>query len=141
MMIRTGDGAKEKGQKVEWACIKDGILYVGSTGKERTDDDGNVTGRGEMWIATVDKSGKVEYVDWNDKFGAQRETMKCGFGAGYLIHESGRWSDVHNRWFFMPRKMSRESYDEVKVGWWGGGGGGGRGIRSDGSGEARKKTQ
>ena len=33
--------------------------------------------------------------------------------VGYMIHESGRWSDVHQKWFFLPRKLSRESYDEV----------------------------
>jgi soluble calcium-activated nucleotidase 1 len=31
-----------------------------------------------------------------------------------MIHEAGRWSDVHARWFFLPRKLSREPYDEVK---------------------------
>lgn len=31
---------------------------------------------------------------------------------GYIIHESGVWSDVHQKWFFLPRRASRESYDE-----------------------------
>ena len=39
---------------------------------------------------------------------------KCPPGAGYAIHESARWSEVHKRWFFFPRKLSREAYDEVK---------------------------
>jgi soluble calcium-activated nucleotidase 1 len=30
-----------------------------------------------------------------------------------MIHESGRWSDVHQMWFFMPRKLSRQPYNEV----------------------------
>merc|ERR1719161_1627913 len=30
-----------------------------------------------------------------------------------MIHESGRWSDAHKRWFFFPRKLSRRPYDEV----------------------------
>ena len=34
--------------------------------------------------------------------------------VGYMIHESGRWSDVHQKWFFLPRKLSRQSYDEVR---------------------------
>jgi hypothetical protein len=40
--FRMGDGKKDKALKVEWATKKDGVLVVGSTGKERTDDDGNV---------------------------------------------------------------------------------------------------
>ena len=32
---------------------------------------------------------------------------------GYMIHEGGRWTDVHGKWLFMPRKLSRELYDEV----------------------------
>merc|ERR1719272_2253492 len=31
-----------------------------------------------------------------------------------MIHEGARWSDVHKKWFFLPRKLSREAYDEVK---------------------------
>jgi len=31
-----------------------------------------------------------------------------------MIHESGQWSSSHQKWFFLPRKLSREVYDEVK---------------------------
>lgn len=30
-----------------------------------------------------------------------------------MIHESGVWSAVHKKWFFLPRRSSRFSYDEV----------------------------
>ena len=30
-----------------------------------------------------------------------------------MIHEGARWSDVHKKWFFLPRKLSREPYDEI----------------------------
>lgn len=30
-----------------------------------------------------------------------------------MIHESGMWSDVHQRWFFLPRRASQQSYDET----------------------------
>lgn len=29
-----------------------------------------------------------------------------------MIHESGAWSDVHKKWFFLPRRCSKEQYDE-----------------------------
>jgi soluble calcium-activated nucleotidase 1 len=32
---------------------------------------------------------------------------------GYMIHESGVWSSVHKRWFFLPRRASQETYTEL----------------------------
>lgn len=31
---------------------------------------------------------------------------------GYMIHESGAWSNVHQKWFFLPRRCSKEPYNE-----------------------------
>lgn len=33
---------------------------------------------------------------------------------GYMIHESGVWSTVHRKWYFLPRRCSKERYDEVR---------------------------
>ena len=30
-----------------------------------------------------------------------------------MIHESGVWSSVHHRWFFLPRRASQETYTET----------------------------
>ena len=30
-----------------------------------------------------------------------------------MIHESGVWSDIHQQWFFMPRRASTETYEEA----------------------------
>ena len=30
-----------------------------------------------------------------------------------MIHESGVWSDIHQKWFFLPRRASVLKYDEV----------------------------
>ena len=32
--------------------------------------------------------------------------------SGYIIHESAVWSDIHRRWFFLPRRASKETYEE-----------------------------
>ncbi|KAH8054561.1 guanosine-diphosphatase [Aureococcus anophagefferens] len=111
--VLLGDGSKNKGLKTEWSTIKDGKLLIGSTGKERTDDDGNVVHKGEMWIKALDEAFAVTDIDWSTQYGALRAAAQCPHGAGYMIHESGRWSDVHKKWLFFPRKLSRQPYDEV----------------------------
>lgn len=30
-----------------------------------------------------------------------------------MIHESAVWSAVHQRWFFLPRRLSQQAYDET----------------------------
>lgn len=30
-----------------------------------------------------------------------------------MIHESGMWSSIHRRWFFLPRRCSQQSYNET----------------------------
>ena len=39
-VLMNGDGTKSKGFKTEWATVKDNVLYVGSMGKEWTNNDG-----------------------------------------------------------------------------------------------------
>ena len=34
------------------------------------------------------------------------------FVSGYIIHESGVWSEIHQRWFFLPRRASKLKYEE-----------------------------
>ena len=33
--------------------------------------------------------------------------------SGYIIHEAAVWSEIHKRWFFLPRRASKEIYNEV----------------------------
>jgi soluble calcium-activated nucleotidase 1 len=103
VMLR-GDGTeKGKGLKCEWATVKDGKMYVGSTGKERTNDDGTIAHMGEMWVKTIDADWNVEHFNWTENYNALRKVAQCQWGddpnkgAGYMIHESVRWSDVHKR--------------------------------------------
>ena len=110
--IPMGDGSKAKPFKCEWSCQIGECMYVGSTGKERTDDDGHVVHEGEMWVKKIDKDWKIEHVDWRREYNTLRSVTKSGQGHGYHVHEAGRWSEVHKRWFFFPRKLSREPYDE-----------------------------
>lgn len=42
-----------------------------------------------------------------------RDTVGAAY-PGYMIHESGAWSDVLQKWIFMPRRISSEAYDDIK---------------------------
>jgi hypothetical protein len=41
-IITEGEGDTDKGMKWEWSTTKDGLLYIGSMGKEYTNPDGSV---------------------------------------------------------------------------------------------------
>ena len=41
-IITEGEGDTDKGMKWEWSTVKDGLLYIGSMGKEYTNPDGSV---------------------------------------------------------------------------------------------------
>ena len=89
-------------------------MLIGSTGKERTDDKGEVVHQGEMYVKAIDPGTlEIEHIDFRPLYTALRVAAECPHGAGYMIHEGARWSDVHKMWFFMPRKLSRAPYDEV----------------------------
>jgi soluble calcium-activated nucleotidase 1 len=40
--LMEGNGLTNKGFKIEWSTVKDGLLYVGSFGKEYTNADGSI---------------------------------------------------------------------------------------------------
>eukprot|EP00931_Biecheleriopsis_adriatica_P047812 TRINITY_DN27594_c0_g1_i1.p1 TRINITY_DN27594_c0_g1~~TRINITY_DN27594_c0_g1_i1.p1 ORF type:complete len:446 (+),score=84.73 TRINITY_DN27594_c0_g1_i1:32-1339(+) len=115
VVCHLGDGKKDKPLKAEWCTQKDGKLLIGSTGKERTDDDGNVVHEGEMWVKHISSSslGIVHHDDWRPRYNTLRKAAICPHGAGYIVHEACRWSEIHKMWFFLPRKLSRERYDEI----------------------------
>lgn len=117
-LLTEGDGeTSPKGMKVEWACEKDGRLYVGSFGKEYTTSDGSeILSTSNLWIAIVDNphlGQGIQRVDWTRQYDKLREAVGCHF-PGYLIHEAVNWSSVQRKWYFLPRRVSAEAYDVVK---------------------------
>jgi len=112
-VITEGDGATSKGMKIEWATIKDDLLYVGSFGKEFTTPNGSaVVHENNFWVATVSREGSIQYSDWKPVYNLVRSVVSASF-PGYAIHEAVNWSPVLKRWIFLPRRVSSESYDEA----------------------------
>jgi len=110
-ILTEGDGIESaKGQKTEWATVKDGKLYVGSFGKEFV-KNGHVTSRWNMWINVIDENGKITHEDWTDKYNLLREATGASY-PGYMVHEAIHWDPHTRQWYVLPRRVSSEPYDE-----------------------------
>lgn len=113
-----GDAAP---MKVEWATVKDGLLYVGGNGKEycrkaarpqRTAEVStplDCSDQKPMWVASIESTGRIIHHDWSGRYASLRKHTGHGW-PGWMLHEAVRWSDVHRRWFFAPRRASTEAY-------------------------------
>ncbi|KAG7388427.1 Soluble calcium-activated nucleotidase 1 [Phytophthora boehmeriae] len=112
-IVMEGDGLNGKGQKHEWATVKDGELYMGSVGKEFTDNSGTVIGDGNLWVAVMDRAGDVRHEDWTANFAAVRKALNCEW-PGYVVHEAIEWSPVRRQWFILPRRVSTEPYNDME---------------------------
>lgn len=112
VLLTDGHGRVSKGFKSEWATVKDHQLYVGGLGKAWTTPTGEVVNYHPQYIKKVSPSGEVSHIDWHLRYEALTKAAGISF-PGYLIHESACWSEVHKRWFFLPRRESKERYDDV----------------------------
>ncbi|CEG45676.1 apyrase family protein [Plasmopara halstedii] len=84
-IIMEGDGINGKGQKHEWATVKDAIM---------------------------DSNGDVHHEDWTANYGAVRKALGCEW-PGYVVHEAIEWSPIRRQWFILPRRISTEKYNDM----------------------------
>lgn len=112
-ILMEGDGISDKGQKTEWATVKDGLLYAGSIGKEWTDNYGRILHYSPQWVKTISPEGTIKAHDWRRIFNKMRDTTGTNL-PGYLLHEAVCFNPVNRLWYFMPRRESKESYNEFK---------------------------
>ena len=110
-IMMEGDGNTDKGQKTEWATVKDGKMYVGSFGKEYTNPDGSIKNTNNMWVSIIDANGVITHEDWTKRFNKLREAAGCPY-PGYMIHEAITWSPLRKQWVVLPRRVSKEAYNE-----------------------------
>lgn len=111
ILLTDGNGKTAKGFKCEWATVKNQHLYVGGLGKEWTSSTGKLLNFNPQWIKVITPLGQVEHRDWRQNYVSLRRTAKIEF-PGYMIHEAAVWSDVHQQWFFLPRRASFITYND-----------------------------
>ncbi|XP_034952160.1 soluble calcium-activated nucleotidase 1 [Chelonus insularis] len=112
IILADGDGKTSKGFKSEWAAVKNNLLYIGSMGKEWTSASGEFVNNNPMWIKVLSPDGASNSLNWMDNYKKLRASININF-PGYMIHESGTWSNIHKSWFFLPRRCSQNQYNET----------------------------
>ncbi|XP_063223638.1 soluble calcium-activated nucleotidase 1 [Bacillus rossius redtenbacheri] len=110
VMLTDGNGRTGKGFKSEWAAVKNEKLYVGGLGKEWTNHQGETINLNPLWVKSISPTGEVNHSFWRDNYFTLRSTIGIEF-PGYVSHEAAVWSDVHSRWFFLPRRCSKDRYN------------------------------
>ncbi|VDO55030.1 unnamed protein product [Haemonchus placei] len=113
IFLNDGPGNTSKGLKVEWLTVKDDHLYAGGLGKEWTTTEGEYVNDNPMWIKVISRKGEIRHVNWRDVFISVRRAAGIEY-PGYMIHEAVQWSNIHQKWFFLPRRASKEKYTEAE---------------------------
>lgn len=111
-ILMDGNGQTTKGFKCEWAAVKDDRLYVGGLGKEWTTPEGELVSRDPQWVKSIDTEGRVHHHNWTPVYEALREATGTS-NPGYLIHEAVRFHPALRRWYFLPRRVSTEAYNDA----------------------------
>ena len=112
VVLIDGDGqSTNKGFKCEWMSVKDDLLYVGGLGKEWTTSTGELVNHNPQWIKIINHLGFIQHIDWTANYNKMRQVLGYSY-PGYMIFESGVWNKNLNKWFFLPRRASKKSYDE-----------------------------
>lgn len=108
--IADGDGHVVKPCKMEWATVRDGVLWVGSMGMPWTNAAGEVEHRNPEWVKTIDAKGRVRNVDWGKIYAA----LRLAANATYLWHEAVHYDARARTWAILPRKRSLKTpYDPI----------------------------
>lgn len=110
----TGDGTKSTPFKGEWMTIRNDDLYLGSSGHEVVTAHGEYISDDEMFIRVISANGAMVPENWTSRFVKLRRAMGITF-PGYIIHEAIHWSDVHKKWFFLPRYASKSAFNAAQV--------------------------
>ncbi|KAK7870612.1 hypothetical protein R5R35_009111 [Gryllus longicercus] len=111
IVLTDGDGRTRKGFKMEWAAVRNRRLWLGGLGKEWTSPTGELINLNPQWVKVVAPGGEAVPINWREKYNKLRRAVGIEF-PGYMIHEAVCWSPVHQKWVFLPRRASKDPYNE-----------------------------
>jgi len=111
VILADGNGTVPKGFKCEWGSVKGDHLWVGGLGKEWTTATGELVNHNPQFVKSVSTGGEVRHHDWKPRYQKLASSLGITF-PGYVIHEAGGWSEVWKKWIFLPRRASKEQYND-----------------------------
>jgi soluble calcium-activated nucleotidase 1 len=111
-ILADGNFTGTKGFKCEWGTVKDGDFWIGGHGITNLNKNGEPINKNPKFVKRVTPSGEVTHLDWSKNFDKMAEALGIHL-PGYVVHEAAGWSDTLQKWIFMPRKVSKEKFDEV----------------------------
>eukprot|EP00697_Spironema_sp_BW2_P006652 gnl/Spiro4/20756_TR10111_c0_g1_i1.p1 gnl/Spiro4/20756_TR10111_c0_g1~~gnl/Spiro4/20756_TR10111_c0_g1_i1.p1 ORF type:complete len:378 (-),score=94.06 gnl/Spiro4/20756_TR10111_c0_g1_i1:117-1193(-) len=111
-ILTDGDGESVKGFKGEWMTLKDGHMYIGGMGKEWV-QGGKAAHRNPEYVKLLNKDLVVTSLDWGPYYQRIRKYANASW-PGYIIHEAVCFNQWDRHWYFLPRRISTEMYDEEK---------------------------
>lgn len=114
VIASTGDGSKSIPFKGEWMTIRNNDLYMGSSGHEVVTNTGEYINDDEMYVKVISGNGAMITEDWTARFVKLRRAVGIHF-PGFMIHEAVHWSDIHKKWFFLPRYASKLAFDATNA--------------------------
>jgi len=99
--------------KCEWATVKDNHLWVGSLGiptyKEREGETD------KLMVKKVSPQGQVKDVDWSSNYEKIFKAAGVDFNTGFVNQEAVAWSELQQKWLFIPRRLSKEKFDKETI--------------------------
>lgn len=111
--VADGNGDMPRPMKIEWATVKDNLMWVGSVGMEHIDSAGQLISRTSEWVKSIDGHGRIDNLNWGPIFQSLRTATNTSY-PGYLWHEAVTFDSLSRQWIFLPRKASVGlPYDEV----------------------------
>jgi soluble calcium-activated nucleotidase 1 len=99
--------------KCEWATVKDNELWIGSLGTALDKDGNEVNDR--LCIRKLSPDGFVTTVDWTQNYEQLGKALDIDIRTGFVAHESGAWSDLLQKWVFLPRRVSEQKFDQATI--------------------------
>ncbi|KAF5842006.1 apyrase [Dunaliella salina] len=95
------------------SAMKDGKIVIGSHGYEVWRSPPYFPGLGMRNVQYIKelcpRTGMLQHIDWSAFYNSLSQAAGVvPNSGGYLTHEAAAWSSIHNRWYFMPRRFSKD---------------------------------
>jgi hypothetical protein len=82
-------------------------------GRKNKTDDLDEFDKSRQYIKKITKNGRVIHVDWTETYEGVATSLGVNQKKGFVVHEAVAWSDIHQKWLFAPRRLSKAKYDKA----------------------------